>query len=120
MVFIMMFVSAIVGFCFAFGVGVGAEDSILYVAGVLVPKEAWGATLMLASSVALGGLTVRNDSMVSLGGIVGFMAWLFACIGLAAAGNWYVFVTVALFHLSFQGYVVLASSLGYIRRRPID
>jgi uncharacterized membrane protein len=117
-IYIMMFVSVFIGFCFATGLGVAGTESILYSTGVLVNKQAWGLILFSTATIAEIGLLTNNETLINIGGISGFMAWLFACIALTMAGHWYILVSVALFHLLFHGYVVLATSLGYIYRRP--
>lgn len=119
MIYIMMGVSVFIGFCFGFNILVANSESILYSAGVLVHKQIWGLVLLCTSTLAEIGFITDNDSLIKLGGTSGFMAWLFACIALGLQGNWYVLVSVGLFHLLFHGYVVLATSLGYIRRQPI-
>lgn len=119
MVYIMMGVSAIIGFCFSTGFLVGVSESVLYTAGVLVNKELWGFILFITAMTAEVGFITGRDSLISLGGIAGFCAWLFACIALVLASHWYILLTVGLFHLLFHGYVVLATALGALRRQPI-
>ena len=119
MVYVMMSVSVIIGFCFMTGLLVGASESVLYTTGVLVHKQTWGAVLFVTAMTAELGFIFEKDSMISIGGISGFMAWLFACIALVAQAHWYVLLTVGLLHLLFHGYVVLATALGALRRHPI-
>lgn len=119
MIYVMMGVSAFIGFAFATGLWVGPGESVLYSVGVLVNKQIWGAALLITASIAEVGFITDNDRLIQLGGLWGFMLWLFACIALFMAAQWYVLVAVGLFHLIFHGYVVLATSLGYIRRSPI-
>lgn len=120
MIYIMMGVSVIIGFCFATGLLVGTSESVLYTTGVLVHKQMWGAVLFATALTAEVGFFLGRDSMISIGGISGFCAWLFACIALTMASHWYILLTVGLFHLLFHGYVVLSTALGVIRREPIQ
>lgn len=120
MIYVMMGVSVIIGFCFATGLGMGGSESILYDTGVLVSKEVWGLILFCTASCAEIGFMTSRKSLILLGGIAGFAAWLFACIALLLAAHWYIFLTVGLLHLLFHGYVYLATSLGYIERRTLD
>lgn len=121
MVYVMMFVNVIIGFCFLTGLGMGGAgiESVLYNAGVLLNKAIWGGILMSTASTAFIGMIIKNPSMMQLGGIAGFMVWLFASISLFMNGHWYVLSTVALFHLLFHGYVYLATTTGHIFREPI-
>lgn len=119
MVYIMMGVSVVIGFCFATGFWMGSAESILWGTGVLVDKQLWGMVLFATALTAEVGFITKSDTLISIGGVAGFCAWLFACINLLMAAHWYILVTVGLFHLLFHGYVVLASSLGYLRRAPI-
>ena len=120
MVYIMMMVSVFIGFAFMTGWLASPTESILYSVGVLVHKQIWGALLFITATMAEVGFIIDNDRLIQLGGMWGFMLWLFACIALAMAGQWYVFIAVGCFHLIFHGYVVLSTSLGYIRRSPIS
>lgn len=119
MIYIMMGVSIIIGFCFGSGLLVGNAESVLYSAGVLVNRELWGWILFTTATVAEVGFILDDDALISLGGISGFCAWLFACIALVTQAHWYILMTVGLFHLLFHGYVVLACSTGVLRRQPI-
>lgn len=120
MIYVMMGVSVFIGFAFMTGFLASQAESILYSVGVLVNKQVWGAALFTTASIAEVGFITDNDRLIQLGGLWGFMLWLFACIALAMHGQWYVFIAVGCFHLIFHGYVVLATSLGYIRRPPIS
>ena len=120
MVYVMMGVSVFIGFCFATGLFVGPTESIVYSVGVLVDKQAWGAALFATSLLAEVGFITDSDRLIQLGGLWGFMLWLFACIALFMSNQFYILIAVGLFHLVFHGYVVLATSLGYIRRRPVN
>lgn len=120
MIYIMMGVSVFIGFTFATGLLVGNAESVLYSTGVLIHKHLWGAILFSTALCAEIGFIINNKSLINIGGIAGFMAWLFASVSLALASHWYVLVTVSLFHLLFHGYVVLANSLGYLRRAPLS
>lgn len=119
MVWVMMCVSVIIGFFFMTGLAVSPAESILYGAGTLLPKGMWGTALFITASTAVIGFILDSDKLIVAGGLWGFMVWAFACIALALVGQWYVFITVTLFHLLFHGYVVLATSLGYLRRSPL-
>lgn len=117
MVYIMMLVSVIIGFCFMTGIGLqSGMESILYDTGVLINKSLWGTVLFATASTAFVGMIIKNEGMMQFGGIAGFMAWAFAAISLALAAHWYILATVALFHLLFHGYVYLATTAGYIFR----
>lgn len=116
MLYILMGVSVFIGFCFGTGVLVGGSESVLYTSGVLVHKQAWGYVLFCTSTLAEIGFVKDSDTLIKLGGITGFMAWLFACIALVLQSNFYVLITVGLLHLLFHGYIVLATSLDFIRR----
>jgi hypothetical protein len=119
MVYVMMFISVLIGFFFLTGYVVNPADSFLYDLGVFIPRALWGGWLFTTALIAEYGFLRKNDSAVAFGGIGGFLAWMFACISLAMGGVWYIFLTVGLFHLIFHVYVVLASSLGLIRREAI-
>lgn len=119
MVWVMMSVSVIIGFFFMTGFAVSPAESILYSAGTLLPKGIWGTALFITASTAIMGFVLDSDKWIVAGGLWGFMVWAFACIALIMASQWYVLITVGLFHLLFHGYVVLATSLGYLRRAPI-
>ena len=116
MIYITMFVSVFIGFCFMTGIWVGGSESILYTTGVLVHKQSWGAFLFVTASAAELGFITKRKSLMILGGISGFMVWTFACISLIMNGYWYILITVGLFQMLFHGYVYLAASLDYIRR----
>lgn len=116
MVYIMMFVSILIGLFFATGWFMTGNESILYNTGVLVDKQLWGLGLLVTASVAEIGFITGNRSMIEFGGIGGFALWAFASISLLIANHWYILFTIALFHLSFHGYVVLASSQKVLRR----
>lgn len=120
MIYIMMGVSVIIGFCFGTGLLVGTSESVLYTTGVLVHKQAWGAVLFFTALTAEIGFFIGKDSLISIGGVSGFCAWLFACIALTLSAHWYILLTVGLFHLLFHGYIVLATALGVLRRQPIQ
>lgn len=117
MVYIMMFVSVLVGFFFMTGIDMAVSESILWSTGVLLHKEIWGAVLFCTASVALIGMVKDSDWMIQLGGISGFMVWLFASISMFMAGHWYILLTFTIFHLLFHGYVYLSTTLGVLRRR---
>lgn len=116
MVYIMMFVSVLVGFFFLTGIDMGTAESILWSTGVLVHKAVWGGILFCTASIALAGMIMKKNWMIQLGGISGFMMWLFASIAMFIAGHWYILLTFALFHLLFHGYVYLATTFGVIYR----
>ena len=116
MVYLMMSMSLVIGFFFATGTIVGMSESVLYTAGVLVERSLWGLILMITSAIAIYGFLVGNDSLISLGGIAGFTAWVFASIALAMTAHWYVFITIGLLHMLFHVYVVLASATNALRR----
>lgn len=118
MVYIMMGVSVFIGFCFFTGFLASGAESVLYDTGVLVHKKLWGLCLFTTATIAEFGMIFNHDSLITIGGITGFMAWCFAAISLAMASHWYILFSVAIFHLLFHGYVVLATSLGLIRRVP--
>ena len=119
MVYIMMAVSMVIGFCFATGFVMSGAESVLYSTGVLFDKQLWGAILFCTSTIAEVGFFTDNDTLIAIGGIAGFCAWLFASVALVMGAHWYILVTVGLLHLLFHGYVVLATSLGYLRSHPI-
>lgn len=119
MVYIMMGVSVFIGFCFMTDILVAESESILYNAGVLVHKQVWGALLFCTATCAEIGFIIKEKAMIILGGIAGFMAWLFAAIALFMESHWYILISVALFHLFFHGYVYLATSLGLLEREPV-
>lgn len=122
MVYIIMGVSVIIGFCFATGflmVPSGSE-SVLYDTGVLVHRQLWGAVLFCTATAAEFGFIFKKPALMKLGGIAGFMAWLFAAVALTLAGHYYILLTVAMLHLLFHGYVYLATSTGYIYRQRIE
>lgn len=120
MVYIVMGVSVFIGFCFATGFWIGGNESILYQNGVLVNKQLWGFVLFMTATCAELGMIFNKPRWIILGGIAGFMAWLFASIALALEHHWYLLGSVALLHLLFHGYVYLATSLGILRREPVE
>lgn len=119
MVYIMMTVSVIIGFCFATGLGVSPETSILFSAGTIVDRGWWGAGLCASAFVSLAGMICNRDRWISTGALGGFAAWGFAATSILFSGNIYGFVTFGLFHLVFMGYVFLATTLGVLRRLPV-
>lgn len=121
MVYIMMFVNIIIGFCFFTGLGMtgAGVESVLYNAGTLVDKALWGGVLLVTATTAFIGMLFKHKSFIQFGGIAGFMVWLFASISLAMNAHFYVLTTVALFHLLFHGYVYLATTTGFIFREPV-
>lgn len=116
MVYIMMFVSVFIGFCFMTGLLVAGAESVLYDTGVLVHRQIWGGVLFVTATTAMTGFITKTAWMIESGGIAGFMAWLFASISLIIEAHFYILVSVALFHLLFHGYVYLASRTGLLYR----
>ena len=117
MVYVMVSVSALVGFFFCTGILMNEGfESILYGTGVLLDKEIWGGILMVASLVELTGMVIHREWLIQLGAFGGFMAWSFACISLALAAHWYLLITFGLMHLLLHGYVYLASTLNVLHR----
>lgn len=116
MVYVMMFVSVIIGFCFFTGLLVAGSESVLYSSGVLIDSKTWGLMLFTTASIAEIGFLKKNLLLVRVGGLSGFSLWLLASIDLALESHWYVLATVGLFHLVFHGYVYLASSMGVLER----
>lgn len=119
MVYIMMLVSAFIGFCFFTGFFIAPGESILFTSGTLIPADVWGALLFICSITCEIGFLKRKWGMVSVGSFGAWMLWLFATISLLLGGHIYAFVALGLFHLSFQGYVYLASSLGVLERQSM-
>jgi hypothetical protein len=117
MVYIMMGVNVLIGLFFVSGFDM--SDSVLYETGVLVDPTLWGGVLLITSAAAIYGMTRKKESLISFGGIVGFMAWKFALISLAIGANWYVMLTIALFHLLFHAYVFLAVATDNLFRESI-
>lgn len=116
-VYVMMFISVFIGFCFVTGLIVGPSQSVLYETGVLFDRHLWGALLLVTSSSVIAGFVTLKTSFIKFGGMGGFLVWLFACISLAISGHWYVFVTVGLFHFLIHSYVYLAETTGDLRGR---
>lgn len=116
MVYVMMAVSAFIGFCFMTNTWVGGAESILYDSGVLVHKRLWGAVLFTAAASAEVGFVLKNRAVVLASSMVGFMAWLFASIATIDDAHWYILISVTGLHLVFHGYVYLAASLGVLER----
>lgn len=119
MVYIMMGVSVFIGFCFMTNTLVAESESILYDTGVLVDKQIWGGILFGTATCAELGFFLKHKGLILLGGIAGFMAWLFASISLVMEDHWYILISVAMFHLLFHGYVYLAGSLDLLEREPV-
>jgi hypothetical protein len=119
MIYIMMFVSIFVGFCFWTGFLIDPNESVLYNASVLIPFEQWGFLLFFTATTTEIGLYLKQWTLVSIGGIGGFMLWLMASIGLFMNTNFYALVSFGLFHLLFHGYVYLAAALGVLERAAI-
>ena len=119
MVYIMMFVSVLIGFFFCTGLLVGNGESILFTSGTLINTRLWGCLLLITASCAEVGFFFKNFRLISYGGLGGFMMWLMAAIDLAISGHAYALVTFALLHMLFHGYVYLSSSLGVLEREAI-
>lgn len=119
MVYIMMGVSAFIGFCFMMEVWVGGAESILYDSGVLIHKRVWGLVLFLSSLVSLTGFAIKQRPVVIVSSMIGFMAWLFASFAVAQDNHWYILITVTGLHLTFHAYVYLAASLGVLERASV-
>lgn len=118
MVYIMMFMSLIIGLNFAYG---SVEDSILYhTVFVGVAKSTWGIILTVAATLCLSGFVSSNKSLISVGSAAGFATWIYATVLLVMAGHYYIAITVGAFHALFMGYVFLATSMGYLWRQPLD
>lgn len=119
MVYIMMMVSVFIGFCFMTGLLMGGGESVLYNTDILFDRNLWGLLLFFSASTAEIGFYTKKKAWIMAGGMVGFLLWLFACIGLFMAAHWYALITFGLFHLLFHGYVYLASSLNVLERTHI-
>lgn len=119
MVYILLTVNVIIGFCFATGIFVSFNQSVLYASGVLVDRNLWGALLAISSTIGLLGLIGNHKSHAMFSGMVGFLLWLFAVISLAINNSWYIMITIGMLHLLFHGYVYLASALGTLRRKDL-
>jgi hypothetical protein len=122
MVYVMMFVSASIGFAFSVLDELpDIQHSLLYQFEIpLFGHQGWGFVLLLAGVLAIIGLRFGYDHLVTSGAMTGFVMWTFAAITYFTNEFWYALVTFALFHMVFQAYVFLATSLGYIRRTPLD
>lgn len=116
MVYLLMFVSMFIGFVFATGVFMDSNESILFNTGVLLDRQLWGMVLFVTATIAEIGFFTRSKRLIQLGGLSGFMVWLFACLALTFAGHWYILVTVGLMHMLFHGYVYLATTTGVLFR----
>lgn len=110
MVYVMMFVSQFVGLTYMTGWLVGDTQSVLYDAGVLVDSNIWGGLLLVSATMAQIGFIFRRKWLISSGGMVGFMIWLFAVISLVATEHYYILITVGLLHTIFHAYVYLATA----------
>lgn len=119
MVYIMMFVSVFVGFCFATGFLVGGGESVMFRSGTLISTTLWGCLLLVTATAAEIGFFTKRYKLISFGGLGGFMVWLLAAIDLAISSHPYALVSFALFHMVFHGYVYLAASLGVLQRESI-
>lgn len=120
MVYLLMFISAFIGGVFASGIDIGSDQSILWNIGVVVDRQIWGSVLLTTSTLALIGFARENDRLIGIGGLSGFMAWLFAAISYATNAHWYVFITVAMLHMMFHVYVYLANACGVLYRETRD
>ena len=116
MVYVMMFVSVIIGFFFATGFDMGLSESILYSTGVLIHRGWWGLALLITASIAEIGFFVKDRTLIGAGAIGGFSLWAFAAFSSLLAGHMFILLSPALFHLVFHGYVILASSLNVLER----
>ena len=119
MVYVMMFVSVIVGFCFGTGFLVHHGESIMYDSGVLISRTIWGYLLLATATVCEIGFFTKKTKLVSIGGFSGFLIWLLATIDLCLSGHPYALITFAMFHMVFHVYVYLAASLGVLERESI-
>lgn len=117
LVYILLAVSFIIGLCFTPIVGLEPSESILYGVTFLFSKGLWGGLLVLSSVVSIVGLAFKKEGVFFIGGMMGFLLWLFACISLFLAGQWYVLMTVGVLHLLFHGYIYLGASTGLILGR---
>jgi len=119
MVYIMMFVSVFVGFCFCTGFLVSGGESIMFRSGTLISTTLWGMLLFCTATAAEIGFYWKRNSLIAFGGLGGFMLWLLAGIDLAMSGHPYALISFALFHMVFHGYVYLSASLGVLERESI-
>lgn len=119
MVYVMMGVSVVIGFCFSTGALVDNGRSKLFAAGAFIPSTAWGCMLFLVAGISLIGMITKHPAPVKTGSLFGFMLWLLATINLAYTHNYYGFLILGLFHTIFQGYVYLSSSLGVLEREAL-
>lgn len=115
-VYILLAVSFFIGLAFSPLLPLEATESILYGVTFIFSKGIWGTLLLGSTILSFTGIFLKKENIFFVGGMTGFMLWLFACIALIMAGQWYVFVTVGLLHLLFHGYLYLGASTGLIFR----
>lgn len=121
MVIIMMAVSTIWGFTFVFLTSQpDVQNSLLFKYGLSVlDLNVWGIALLAGGLMSLVGFIAGWDEITKIGAFLGFMAWAFACFTYIQHHFWFALAVTGLFHLLFQGYVYLATALGFLRRRPV-
>jgi hypothetical protein len=120
MVYVMEFISVIIGFCFFTHFLVGHGESVLFANGALIPIDIWGGLLFFVGVITETGLYKKVWPMVSFGGLGGFALWLLATIDLLMHGHFYAVLVLSGFHMVFQAYIYLASSLGVLERQAIN
>jgi hypothetical protein len=118
-IWLLLLCSALIGLFFLTGWFVSSTESVLYNTGVLVAREVWGAVLLASSVVGMVGCAKHNTHWIKFSGAVGWLAWLFACIGLGLAGHWYLLLTVYGVHLIFHLLLYLGAHTGVIFREPV-
>jgi len=114
LVYILLAVSLVIGICFTPLIPLAPEESILYGVTFLFSKGVWGGLLVISTIISFVGLHTKRENLFFIGGMTGFLLWLFACISLFLAGQWYVLATVGLLHLLFHGYLYLGATTGLI------
>lgn len=118
LVYVFMVVSMFRGMGFILP-GLDPSESVLYASGTIIDPAIWGWGLTIAAGLGLLGLIKKWREVILVGTFGAFVFWTFAAIALAMEGNWYVMLSVALFHMLYHGYVYLTTSLGLIERQSI-
>jgi hypothetical protein len=111
--------SLLIGLFFLTGLIVDPTQSVLYATNILVNKQLWGAGLLVGSTIGLWGCWKKNTKAMRACGAINFLLWLFACIGMAVAGHYYLFIAVYGIHLVFHLLLYLGAVTAQIFREPI-
>lgn len=118
-IWLLIITSLLIGFFFFTGFIVNSTESVLYSTNILVNRHIWGAVLTAGSLVGLWGCWKSNLRAIKACGAINFLAWLFACIGMALAEHYYLLFAVYGVHLVFHLLLFAGSVTSDVFREPI-